>query len=92
MEEIEDTSGAPEEEAAVPTIMEEIEDTGGAPEREAAVPTIEEHAKRRKTPPSIMAALMQFKHWAAGKRVSEEEFNDAIRAFLGSPTSGSKEG
>jgi hypothetical protein len=52
--------------------------------------TIEEHAKRQDTPPSILAAIMQFQNWAAGKRVSEQAFKDAVNAFLGAPIGGTR--
>jgi hypothetical protein len=66
--------------------MEDFE-SGRAPEVGGEGLTIEEQAKQQQVPPSILAAVMQFKHWARGKKVSEEEFQDAVHTFLGSPIS-----
>jgi hypothetical protein len=44
---------------------------------------IEEHAKKSGVSPSVLAAVMQARQWAAGKKVDETVFNEAVTAFLG---------
>jgi hypothetical protein len=46
---------------------------------------VEEHAKRQGVAPSIFAAVIQSKGWAAGKKTTETVFEDAVNAFLGAP-------
>jgi hypothetical protein len=46
---------------------------------------VEEHAKRLGVAPSILAAVMQSQNWAAGKKITEAVFKDAVSAFLGAP-------
>jgi hypothetical protein len=48
-------------------------------------PTVEEYAKTMKTPASVLAAVVQSRDWAAGKRISAEEFKTAVEAFLKAP-------
>jgi hypothetical protein len=59
---------------------------------QAAVPpsflAIEEHAKARQIAAPVFAAVRQMKGWAAGKKVEEAEFNEAVSAFLGAPIGG----
>jgi hypothetical protein len=50
----------------------------------------EEHAKEAKTPASVFAAVMQAQGWAAGKKVTAEEYKKAVEAFLGAPMGGEK--
>lgn len=52
--------------------------------------TVEEHAKRQKLTAPIFSAVMQSKGWASGKKVTKSEFEEAIKAFLGSPMGGKK--
>ncbi len=52
--------------------------------------TVEEHAKRQRLTAPIFAAVMQSKGWASGKKVTKTEFEEAIKAFLGSPMGGKK--
>lgn len=52
--------------------------------------TVEEHSKRQKLTAPIFAAVMQSKGWASGKKVTKSEFEEAIKAFLGSPMGGKK--
>ena len=52
--------------------------------------TVEEHAKRQKLTAPIFSAVMQSKGWASGKKVTKTEFEEAIKAFLGSPMGGKK--
>lgn len=51
---------------------------------------VEEHSKRQKLTAPIFAAVMQSKGWASGKKVTKSEFEEAIKAFLGSPMGGKK--
>jgi hypothetical protein len=51
---------------------------------------VEDHAKAVKTPASVLAAVMQCRGWAAGKRVGAEEFKNAVEAFLSAPIGGDK--
>jgi hypothetical protein len=52
--------------------------------------TVEDHAKRAALAASVFAAVMQARGWAAGKRVPEEEFKQAVDAFLKAPMGGRK--
>lgn len=53
-----------------------------------ALPTVEEHAKKQKVTAPILAAVMQKANWSSGKRVSREEFETAVKAFLSAPMGG----
>jgi hypothetical protein len=52
---------------------------------------VEELAERLHTPASAFAAVMQIKNWAAGKKVTEAEFQTAVDGFLTAPIGGVKE-
>jgi hypothetical protein len=54
--------------------------------------TIEDHAKERKTPASVFAAVTQMRGWAAGKKVTAEEYGEAVDAFTGAPMGGERAG
>jgi hypothetical protein len=60
----------------------------------AALPStllvIEEHAKALQIPAPVFAAVRQMKGWAAGKKIEEAEFKEAVTAFLGAPIGGKK--
>jgi hypothetical protein len=60
----------------------------------AAVPpvflAIEEHAKALQIPAPVFAAVRQMKGWAAGKKIEEAEFKEAVTTFLGAPIGGKK--
>jgi hypothetical protein len=49
---------------------------------------IEEHAKARRIPAPVFAAVRQMKGWSEGKKVLEAEFNEAVNAFLNAPVGG----
>jgi hypothetical protein len=51
---------------------------------------IEEHATTMNLPKSVFAAVMQTQGWARGKEVSEEDFREAVRAFLAGPMGGTQ--
>jgi hypothetical protein len=53
-----------------------------------SLPTVEEHAKKQKVTAPILAAVMQKANWSSGKRVSREEFENAVKAFLSAPMGG----
>ncbi len=53
-----------------------------------SLPTVEEHAKKQKVTAPILAAVMQKANWSSGKRVSREEFEQAVIAFLSAPMGG----
>jgi hypothetical protein len=57
-------------------------------EENKALLTIEDYRKKHAVDPSILAAIMQMQHWAAGKKVPETVFTDAVNAFLGAPIGG----
>ena len=69
------------------------EGTAGNTEATAAVPpafrAIEEHAKARRLSAPVFAAVRQMKGWAAGKKVEEAEFTEAVNAFLNAPAGAS---
>jgi hypothetical protein len=52
------------------------------------LPAIEDHAKEHKTPASVFAAVMQMQGWAAGKKVTAEEYREAVETFMGAPMGG----
>jgi hypothetical protein len=51
---------------------------------------VEDHAKREAVPASVFAAVMQTQNWAAGKKVTAEDFKKAVDAFLKAPIGGRK--
>ena len=55
---------------------------------ETGLLTIEEHRKNLNVSAPVFAAVMQDQNWAAGKKVPEAAFKNAIKAFLGAPMSG----
>jgi len=66
-----------------PEVKQQIKE---APKK--ALPTVEEHAKKQKVTAPILAAVMQKANWSSGKRVSREEFENAVKAFLSAPMGG----
>jgi hypothetical protein len=76
--------------------LDKIDDLTGGHEEPASEPeqpkqpeqpllTVEEHAKQQGVAPSVFAAVMQSKGWAAGKRTTKAAFKLAVSAFLGAP-------
>lgn len=61
---------------------------GANPLPENLDPTIEELAAANKVKPWVMAGVMKANNWAAGKRLSKEEFDRAVVGWLKSPMSG----
>jgi hypothetical protein len=55
-------------------------------------PTIEEHAKKLNVDESVLAAVMQSKQWASGKRVPEAAFKKAVDDFNGAPMGAAAKG
>ena len=49
---------------------------------------IEEHAAQMSVSAPVFAAVRQYQGWAEGKKVEKREFEEAVRAFLGSPMGG----
>lgn len=50
--------------------------------------TIEEHRKNLNIGSPVFAAVMQAQNWAAGKKIPEAQFKEAVEAFLGAPMGG----
>jgi hypothetical protein len=66
------------------------EGQGGPGDQENPVLTVEDHAKQEAVPASVFAAVMQTQNWAAGKKVTAEDFKKAVDAFLKAPIGGRK--
>jgi hypothetical protein len=68
--------------------------SGGKPDGKENAGTetlpVEEHAKAQNIPASVFAAVMQAQGWAAGKKVTAEDFKKAVGAFLNAPIGGVK--
>lgn len=52
---------------------------------------IENHAVNLKISVSVLAAVKQSKKWATGKKVTKDEFEKAVKDFLGTSVSGKKD-
>ena len=50
---------------------------------------IEQHAERRATDPAVFAGVMAHNGWAAGKQVSEADYDEGVTAFLSAAGAGS---
>jgi len=60
----------------------------GTPAKKPDLPTIEEHSQNLGVDAPVFAAVMQAEGWAAGKRVTEAVFKEAVKSFLGAPMGG----
>jgi hypothetical protein len=49
---------------------------------------VEEHAAALGITVPVFAAVRQYKGWASGKKVDKNEFERAVKDFLGSPAGG----
>lgn len=52
--------------------------------------TIEELAKKEKLPPFVLPGLKALKKWADGKKVTEADFDKAVKSFYLAPAGGKK--
>jgi hypothetical protein len=50
---------------------------------------IEDHARSRRMPAPVFAAVRQMKGWSEGKKVTDAEFDEAANAFLNAPAGAS---
>jgi hypothetical protein len=56
----------------------------------SAVLTVEDHAKALGISAPVFAAVRQAWGWAAGKKVSQSDFEKAVNGFLNAPMGGGK--
>jgi hypothetical protein len=74
-------------------VTESTAENNGLPPPQGEEPTfhaIEDHAKVRRIPAPIFAAVRQMKGWSEGKKVTDAQFVEAVNAFLDAPLGGKK--
>jgi hypothetical protein len=50
--------------------------------------SIEEHQQNLKIDDAVFQAVIQYKNWASGKKVSKEVFKAAVKDFMDAPMGG----
>lgn len=60
----------------------------GQPEPDKGLLPIEELARNKKLRPSILPGLMRSNGWAAGKAMTEADFDKAVKDWLSQPVHG----
>jgi len=66
-----------------PVEGEQTEKSGGAD-----VLSIEEHQQNLEIDDAVFQAVIQYKGWASGKKVSKEVFKKAVKDFMNAPMGG----
>jgi hypothetical protein len=71
-----------------PVEGEQTEKSGGDDVLSDDVLSIEEHQQNLEIDDAVFQAVIQYKNWASGKKVSKEVFKKAVKDFMNAPMGG----